>query len=669
MAEQRSSSDLRPILAASYALYAGAFLAFVLILALLEQLGMPNQYIGYAFVLLTAASYALIGILSRTRDPSEYYVAGRAVPAVYNGMAAGAGSIGAASFMGMAGTLFVLGYDGLTFLLGVTGGFVLIAILIAPYLRKSGSYTVPDFVAARYAGTLPRLLAVVVLIACSFAFLVAQIYGVGLIASRFLGIDFAIAVYAGAGVILLCSMPGGMRGVTWTQVAQYIVLIVAYLTPVVILSWENYGLPFPQLTYGQALADIAKLEQGFLAQKLADVRTFKAHAQPFTTYDQLNFFGLILCIMAGTASLPHVLTRYLTTPSAREARVSVAWSLFFIFLLCFTAPAYAAFAKLELYSTLIGRPLAELPPWIYIYGSMLDPLKPELGLVNICGKAALDLATVLVNCGASHPGSLRLQDFSIDPDIVVISMPEIAGMPYVIAGLVAAGALAAALATANGLLLAIANALSHDVYYKTFDPAASARQHLIIARALLLAVAGIAAYAASTKPSDIVSVVAWTFSLAAAGLFPALVLGIWWKRANKWGAIAGMVLGFGITLYYLAGTRYFAPQFYEDWQALSNAAPMAAAKFKILKQAWLAAPEGPAKAAAWLAFDGHARTVANWWGVKNIAAGLFGIPVGFIAIILVSLVTPRPSPEVRAMIDEVRRPGRAPLVSGETRDL
>jgi cation/acetate symporter len=642
-----------------YAYYTGGFFGFVAVLAVLEQLGVPNRWIGYGFVFLTIAVYAVIGVLSRTTDVGEYYVAGRSVPSIYNGMATGADWMSGASFVGMAGTLMLLGYDGLAFVLGWTGGYVLVAVLIAPFLRKFGAYTVPDFFSERYGGAFARLLAVVVLISCSFTYVVAQIYATGLIASRFLDMDFTIAVYAGLAGILLCSMLGGMKAVTWTQVAQYIVLIVAYLTPVVILSAKKYGIPVPQLTYGQAIADITNLEQSMLSKGLADAKSLKPHIKPFTTYDPLNFFALIFCLMVGTASLPHILMRYFTTPSVREARSSVAWSLFFIFLLYFTAPAYAAFSKLEVF-TLInkGTQLADLPAWMYTYG--------KLGLVKVCGVDVKVAQDVIAACGkiASHPGTLRWQDLNINTDVIVLSTPEIAGMPYVIAGLVAAGGLAAAMSTADGLLLAIANALSHDIYYKLIDPNAPTARRLIVSRMFLLIVAVCAAYVASTKPADILSMVAWAFSLAAAGIFPALVLGVWWKRANTPGAVLGMILGFGTTLYYLVGTRYFAPSFHEMWSWLGTASPDAAKKFADLKAAWMAAAPGDAQTAAWVAFDKHAQSIASWWGVKNISAALFGLPVGFLTIFIVSLLTPAPSRKVQEMVDATRRPS-GDLIMGD----
>ena len=651
---QAKSGDFISNLGKIYTYYTGGFFGFVILLAILEQVGVPNKWIGYGFVFLTIAVYAVIGVLSRTSDIGEYYVAGRKVPSFYNGMATGADWMSGASFVGMAGTLFLLGYDGLAFVLGWTGGYVLVAILIAPFLRKFGAYTVPDFFAERFGGNAARTLAVIVLIACSFTYVVAQIYATGLIASRFLDMDFTLAVYAGLFGILLCSMLGGMKAVTWTQVAQYIVLIVAYLLPVIILSAKKFGIPIPQLTYGQAIAEIINLEASMVQKGLATAASIKPHIKPFVTYDPLNYFALIFCLMVGTASLPHILMRYFTTPSVRDARSSVAWSLFFIFLLYFTAPAYAAFSKLEVYSLINkGTALADLPQWIYTYG--------KIGLVKICGADASTVQNVIAACGkiANQGGMLRWQDLNINTDVIVLSTPEIAGMPYVIAGLVAAGGLAAAMSTADGLLLAIANALSHDVYYKMINPNAPTKTRLIVSRILLFFVAVAAAYVASTRPADILSMVAWAFSLAAAGIFPALTLGVWWKRANTTGAIIGMVLGFGVCLYYLIGTRYYAVSFHEMWSWLGTSTPAAQAKFVELKNAWMAASGDVAKAAAYKALDTHAQGIASWFGVRNISAALFGLPVGFLGVIIGSLLTAAPSKAVQDMVDATRRPAGA----------
>lgn len=581
-----------------YGIYTGGFAGFVIILAILEQMGVSNRVIGYLFVFMTVGVYALIGVLSRTAEMGEYYVAGRKVPAFYNGMATGSDWMSAASFIGMAGSLYLLGYDGLAFVLGWTGGYLLVSILLAPYLRKFGQYTVPDFLGARYGGNVARFIGVIVLISASFAYVTAQIFGVGIIASRFLGISFELAVFVGLAGILVCSMLGGMRAVTWTQVAQYIILIIAYLIPVVIMSAKVTGVPIPQLMYGQAIEKIQALEPA--------LGVVKGHAAAFSDAkgnmnftDGMNFFALIFCLMVGTAALPHILMRYFTTPSVRDARKSVAWSLLFIFLLYFTAPSYAAFAKLEVYQNVIGLHIDKLPQWVQSWG--------EIGLVGTCDRP--DAAVRFAMCKGvtgNNDGILQLSEFRIHTDAIVLATPEIAGLPYVIAGLVAAGGLAAALSTADGLLLAIANALSHDVYYRMIDPHAPAKRRLILSRVLLIFVALIAAYTAAQKPSTILAMVAWAFSIAASGLFPALVMGIWWKRTSSAGAVAGMIAGYGVCVYYLVMTQFYG--------------------------------------------------MPLWFGVKNISCGLFGIPTAFIVTYVVSLMTAAPSKEMQDFIDSIRVP-------------
>ncbi|RAI46011.1 sodium:solute symporter family protein [Rhodoplanes roseus] len=653
MATQASgTSDFLKNLGKIYAFYTGGFLVFVIALAILEQVGVPNRILGYLFVFFTIAVYAVIGIMSRTAQVSEYYVAGRSVPAFYNGMATGADWMSAASFVGMAGTLFLLGYDGLAWVLGWTGGFVLVSILIGPYLRKFGAYTVPDFMSFRYGGNFARMLGVIVLVCCSFTYVTAQIYGTGLIASRFLGMPFEIAVFAGLAGILVCSLLGGMRAVTWTQVAQYIVLIVAYLTPIVILSYQKFGIPIPQLTYGNAIMDITAREQQMLQTGLASAAALKPHIQPFINYSPLNFFAIVFCMMIGTASLPHILMRYFTTPSVRQARVSVGWSLLFIFLLYFSAPAYAAFSKLEVYTEIIGRDLTAIRPWLFNWG--------ELGLIKICGKDAINIDAVVAACKtvAGHPGVVRLQDFSINTDVIVLSTPEIAGLPYVISGLVAAGGLAAALSTADGLLLAIANALSHDVYYKMLDPNAPTARRLIVARILLLVVAVFAAYLASTKPADILAMVGWAFSLAMAGNFPALIMGVWWKRTTSAGAIAGIIAGFGLCLFYLLTTRYFPGYGVQYFGMTSLLNPVTGAPVVDVAKAMTL----PNAMEAWPTLAHPLANKVGWFNLNNIAAGLLGMPIGFLTIVLVSLMGKAPSPEMQALIDEIRKPrGRTVL--------
>ncbi len=590
-----------------YGIYVGGFAGFVVLMAIFSMIGIPDQVILWCYMAATIGIYAFIGIMSRTAVVSEYYVAGRAVPAVYNGMATGADWMSGASFVGMAGTLFVLGYDGLSYVLGWTGGYVLVAVLLAPYLRKFGAYTVPDFLGTRYGGNPARLVGIVVLFCCSFTYITAQVYASGIIASQFLGIDFNYAVFAGLAGILVCSMLGGMKAVTWTQVAQYIVLIVAYLIPAIWMSTVLTGIPLPQLTYGSALSQIAEYEQ------LLEVA--KSHVVPFQNMSAVNYFTLIFCLMVGTASLPHILMRFFTTPTVREARRSVGWSLFFIFLLYFTAPAYAAFSKynlMGLFAESEGFLLAfsAIPEWMLNWGSIEGHQ-----LVTICGVKAETVAAIQAACeGMGFEGGFPYQQLTLNNDMIVLSTPSIAGMPIWVVGLVGAGGFAAALSTADGLLLAIANALSHDVYYKMIDPKADTKRRLTVAKVLLVLVALGAAFLAQTKPADILSMVAWAFSIAAGGLFAPLVLGVWWKQANSAGAIAGMIAGFGITMIYLVGNVY---------------------GFDLTKG------------------TGDEFT---WFGIQAISAGIFGVPLSFIVTWVVSMMTPAPSQEMQEFVDRLRTP-------------
>jgi cation/acetate symporter len=639
-----------------YAIYTGGFIGFVVLLGILEWVGVSNTWIGYLFMFLTIGVYALIGYLSRTAQVSEYYVAGRVVPAFYNGMATGSDWMSAASFISMAGGLYVAGYDGLAFVLGWTGGYVLVAILLAPYLRKFGQYTVPDFLGARYNGNVARFIGILVLLAASFTYVVAQINGVGLVASRYLQLDFQVACFVGLLGILVCSMLGGMRAVTWTQVAQYIILIIAYLVPVVLLSAQVTGVPVPELMYGRVLEKIQALEP--------TLGIAKSHVMPFVNakgeYDftaALNFFALIFCLMIGTASLPHILMRYFTTPNVKQARKSVGWSLFFIFLLYFTAPSYAAFAKLEVYQNVIGQSIAALPAWVQSWGAV--------GLVGACD--AVNAAEIFAMCkgvAGNADGILQLAEFKINNDAIVLATPEIAGLPFVVSGLVMAGGLAAALSTADGLLLAIANALSHDVYYRMIDPHADTKHRLIVARGLLVVVALLAAAVAGLKLSYIIDMVAWAFSIAASGLFAALVLGIWWKRTTSAGAILGMASGFAMCLFYLISTYFFPDWFITTFGSEQKIAGMTdlmakatAAKATLTAAGASAAADiTAASAAADAALKSYLTANATWWGIKNISCGLFGIPVAFIVTIAVSLFTRAPSREMQDFIDSVRVP-------------
>jgi cation/acetate symporter len=656
---------------------------FLVALAILENEGMPRQWIGHLYMFATIVLYAIIGVVARTSNVSEYYVAGRRVPALFNGMATAADWISAASFISLAGTLYLHGFDALAYVMGWTGGYCLVALLIAPYLRKFAQYTVPDFLATRYGGSnnrgnVVRALAVSATIVVSFTYVVAQIYAVGLIASRFTGVDFSVGIFLGLASILVCSFLGGMRAITWTQVAQYIIILVAFLIPTVWLSVKFAGNPVPQVAYGSVLPKLAKREAQLArdprelevraafkaradeyaarlaglpqsweagrievqrrldaargrnaslgevrnaereliayprtaeeaarvwheqrAANLARAQPPEPHAEPFpgktreeSDQRRNNFLALVFCLMFGTAALPHILMRAYTTPSVHETRVSVFWTLFFILLIYLTMPALAVLAKYDIYTALVGTDFASLPTWVS-YWANVDKANPLISIADINGD-----------------GIVQLAEIAIDGDVLTLATPEIGGLPYVISGLVAAGGLAAALSTADGLLLAISNALSHDIYFKMVDPGASTQKRVTISKLLLLAVAFIAAYVASQKPADILSLVGAAFSLAGSTMFPALVAGVFWKRANHQGAIAGMLAGFLVCVYYMLHTN-----------------PM---------------------------LGGSASSA--WFHIAPISAGVFGVPAGLAVLAVVSLLTPPPPRESTGLVDYVRAP-------------
>ncbi len=587
-----------------YGFYTGGFFAFFALMAWFETLGMSADMIGILFLLFTIAIYAFIGILSRTMQADAYYVAGRSVPPVFNGMATAADWMSGASFVALAGGIFMGGHGYMAFIVGWTGGYVLVATLMAPYLRKFGCYTVPDFIGTRYGGKLARFCAIVVLVVASFTYVTAQINATGTIAARALGIPFEFGVWFGLAGILVCSMLGGMRAVTWTQVAQYIVLIVAYLLPVFWMSIVQGFGPVPQFAYGDAIARIMELEPmigvGTAATEsvggLGVLTTL--HATPAEgAMAAWKFMTLTACMMIGTASLPHILMRYFTTPSVRAARNSVAWSLFFIFLLYFTAPALATFSKLQLLDP--NLPTA-------IIGQSIDHV---MSIDWINKWSAIDMLAIRDSNG---DGILQINEFFLRADIIVLATPEMAGLPYVISGLVAAGGMAAAMSTADGLLLAIANALSHDLYYKIIDPKAETKKRLLTARILLLVIGAAGAFVASLKLTGILGAVAWAFCFAMSGLFFPLVLGVWWKRANRAGAIAGMVVGLAVGWAYLIAVR-------------SGMDP--------------------------------------WLGLDHLRFGIVGATASLVSMVVVSLLTPEPDEEIQRMVDEVRIPRGDTIVS------
>lgn len=662
-----------------FAWYVVGLLALLAGMAIAEHWGLSKAWVAGIFLSATLILYAVIGVYGRTSDAVEYYVAGRRVPAMYNGMATAADWMSAASFISLAGGLYLQGFSGggsqpggLAYILGWTGGFCLVAMLVAPYLRRLGLYTVPDYFAVRFGGRWPRMIAAFAAMLCSFTYVVAQLYGVGLITSRLTGVNFEVGILLGLGGVLLCSFLGGMRAVTWTQVTQYVVIILAFLIPVSWLSYKQTGNPLAPLAYGQQLDKIAVLEQRLLDSpaekqvtdeyahraraldfKLRDVdaalqeqredarKNLRAlmdaradedritnarrelaavpkdaaaarerwsremqeyqersralggmprHATPFSGDPQgneaqreeyansrLNFLALMFCLMVGTAGLPHVLTRFYTTANVAETRRSVAWSLFFIALLYLSAPALAVLVKYEVMAHLVGLPFSELPNWMVQWAR--DPSLLTVSDVN-----------------GDHV--LQFAELNLGPDLVMLATPEIGGLPYVISVLVAAGGLAAALSTADGLLLTIGNAMAHDVYFDGEGDKAQAMRRVMWSKFALLVVALVAAYVAASRPAGILFLVSASFSMAASAFVPSMALGIFWKGMNRTGAVCAMLTGLGVTLYYLTVNQ------------------------PAVRQA--------------LGLSGN----GLWFGIQPVSAGVFGVAAGLAAALVFSLAWP-----------------------------
>lgn len=647
-----------------------------------EQWGLSRNLIGPIFLFTTVMIYAFIGISGRTSDEDEYYVAGRRIPAMYNGMATAADWMSAATFISLAGALYLQGFSGngqqpggLAYVMGWTGGFCLVGLLIAPYLRSMNLYTLPDYFDQRFGGRWPRIIAALASVLCSFTYVVAQIYGIGLIASRLTGVQFEIGILLGLGGVLLCSFLGGMRAITWTQVAQYIMLLMAFLIPVSWLAYKQLGTPLAPFVYGQQMSQIAVIEKKLihdpgeievreefarraqmyktrlehvdrslveLRQELEEkIRVLKAqsadyasiaqarrellavppdaltareqwtramqenlerarplggmpmHAQAFAgdpkgTPDEvklfeesrINFLALVFCLMVGTAGLPHLLTRFYTLPSVAEARTSVAWSLFFIGLLYLSVPALAVLVKFEVLNNLVGSSFEDLPSWMFQWARLDSGL---LSFSDINGDRVLQL------------GELKL-----GADMIMLATPELGGMPFVVSGLVAAGGLAAALSTADGLLLTISNALVHDIGPSRERKPKSPEGRVILSKFALLAVAMLAAVVAAFKPAEILALVSTSFSLAAAAFFPGMLLGMVWRKVHRNAVVAGMLVGLGVTIYYIVVN---APSF---------------------RHFWGLDPVG-----------------GLWLGIQPLSAGVFGVPAGLLVIVLGTLLLPQ----------------------------
>ncbi len=577
----------------------------------------------YIMVGLTFSIYLSIAWMSRVKDTKGFYVAGGGVPPLANGMATAADWMSAASFISMAGLISFMGYSGCIYLMGWTGGYVLLALMLAPYLRKFGKFTVPDFVGDRYYSNSARVVALICAIFVSLTYVAGQMRGVGIVFSRFLEVDVNTGVFIGMAIVFFYAGLGGMKGITWTQVAQYVTLIIAFLIPAIAISMKITGTPLPQSGFGGIISsgpDAGKYLLDTLDQISVDLG-FSAYTSAFGAGDRslIDVFAITFALMVGTAGLPHVIIRFYTVPSVRAARLSAGYALLFIAILYTTAPAVAAFARYNMINTLNNVAYEQAPSWFKNWertGLIAWMDKNGDGVIQyragtaFTGKPQFTDATgpygqrMLSNAPTDSPNELY-----VDRDIMVLANPEIADLPAWVIALVAAGGLAAALSTASGLLLVIASSISHDLYYRIINRQASEKQRLLLGRVMIGVAVCLAGYFGINPPGFVAQVVAFAFGLGASSFFPIIVLGIFWKRANRQGAIAGMISGIGFTMFYIIHTT----------PAFIGAEP--------------------------------------WFlGISPQGIGTVGMCINFIVTITVSLMTAPPPQSIQDLVESVRIP-------------
>ncbi len=557
---------------------------------------MSVQIWTYVFVFLSFSLYIGIAIWSRASSTKEFYVAGAGVHPLANGMATAADWMSAASFISMAGLISFLGRDGAFYLMGWTGGYVLLALLLAPYLRKFGKFTVPDFIGDRYYSRSARMVAIFCAIAVSFVYVCGQMQGAGIVFSRLLEVDITTGVIIGMTIVFFYAVLGGMKGITYTQVAQYCVLIFAYMVPAIFISLMMTGNPIPQLGFGSELT--SEYGGGYLLDKLDGISEelgFALYTEGVRTTQDVFF--ITAALMFGTAGLPHVIIRFFTVPSVRAARKSAGYALVFIAILYTTAPAVAAFAKMNLLNTVNNAEYANVPAWFNTW--------ERTNLIAFMDKNA--------DGKIQYVGEPELNELTVNRDIMVLANPEIAGLPNWVVALVAAGALAAALSTAAGLLLVISTAISHDLLKRSLMPGISEKQELRYARLAIFVAILIAGYFGINPPGFVAEVVAFAFGLAAASFFPAIVLGIFYTRMNRQGAISGMVVGFLFTAAYIIYFKFINPEL---------------------------------------------STAHNWWfGISPEGIGTLGTLLNTAVALTVCRFTPPPPQEVQDIVQNIRLPG------------
>ncbi len=586
---------------------------------------MDVQVWTYILVGITFALYIGIAIWSRAGSTSEFYIAEGAVNPLTNGMATAADWMSAASFLSMAGLISFMGYDGTVYLMGWTGGYVLLALLLAPYLRKFGKFTVPDFIGDRYYSNTARTVAVICALIVSFTYVAGQMRGVGLVFSKFLEVDIFWGVIIGMAIVFFYAVLGGMKGITYTQVAQYCVLIFAFMVPAFFISMQLTGSPIPQIGFGSTVTDGSGM---YLLDKLDQLHTELGFAEYTSgTKSMQDVFFITVALMVGTAGLPHVIVRFFTVPKVKDARISVGYALIFIAILYTTAPAIAVFARTNLIETVSEQPYEEMPPWFSTWEetALLNWVdKNEDGIINYAPGAAIVGAPDIIRDGLdirrgannqvmiSNEVTANNNELYVDRDIMVLANPEIAGLPAWVAALVAAGGLAAALSTAAGLLLVISTSVSHDLIKKQFNKDISDKAELRYARIAAAVAVVVAGYFGINPPGFVAQVVAIAFGLAAASFFPAIILGIFYKKMNKQGALAGMIAGLIFTLAYIIYFKIVFPE--------------------------LNIPE-------------------NWWfGISPEGFGTFGMLINLVVALSVRSFYPDPPEDVQEMVEGIRYP-------------
>ncbi len=562
---------------------------------------MDIQTWTWILVGITFALYIGIAIWSRASSTGEFYVAGKGVHPIANGLATAADWMSAASFISMAGIISFGGYEGSVYLMGWTGGYVLLALLLAPYLRKFGKFTVPDFIGDRYYSNKARIVAVLCALLVSFTYVAGQMQGVGIVFARFLEVDRTTGVIIGMFIVLFYAVLGGMKGITYTQVAQYCVLIFAFMVPAIFISFQMTGNPVPQIGFGSSGADGV-----YLLDKLDGLhRELGFHEYTTGSKSKIDVFFITAALMVGTAGLPHVIVRFFTVKKVSDARKSAGWALLFIAILYTTAPAIALFARTNMIETVSNQPYAEMPQWLKKW--------EKTGLITFTDKNNDGIIQYVAN--------KETNELEVDRDIMVLANPEIAGLPNWVIALVAAGGLAAALSTAAGLLLVISSSVSHDIIKKIINPEISEKGELVAARLSAVAAVCVAGYFGINPPGFVAAVVALAFGLAAASFFPAIVLGIFYKRMNKEGAIAGMVVGILLMLFYMLKFKFGV---FDGGKTAVEA----------LKKDW-------------------------WFGISPEGFGTVAMVVNFMVSITISKFTPPPPLKVQEIVDNIRIPSGA----------